>query len=73
MLRILDSADTSPGDGLAIARYNGNSTSCKRLGAIFVDTYGKLSYSNLTVNWNSLSGTSALSVYMHWQFFRSYI
>ena len=40
ILRILDSADVSPGDGLAILS-DQKEDGCNRAGAIFVNTYGK--------------------------------
>jgi hypothetical protein len=41
ILRMLDSADVSPGDGLAIVSDCGDQDSCNRSGAIFVNTYGE--------------------------------
>ncbi|KAK7493342.1 hypothetical protein BaRGS_00015468 [Batillaria attramentaria] len=41
-LHILDSADVSPGDGLAIVCNNCDDNSCNRPGAIFVNTYGNV-------------------------------
>lgn len=41
-LHILDSADVSPGDGLAIVCDNHDDDSCNRPGAIFVNTYGNV-------------------------------
>ena len=44
ILRILDSSDVSPGDGLAIVCDKQDEDSCNRSGAIFVNTYGELCY-----------------------------
>lgn len=41
-LHVLDSADVSPGDGLAIVFDNHSDDSCNRPGAIFVNTYGNV-------------------------------
>lgn len=42
ILRFLDSADVSPGDGLAIVCDKQDGDSCNRTGAIFVNTYGEV-------------------------------
>lgn len=42
ILRVLDSADVSPRDGLAIVSDNSDEDSCNRPGAIFINTYGKV-------------------------------
>lgn len=42
ILRILDSADVSPGDGLAIVYDKQDEDNCNRSGAIFINTYGEL-------------------------------
>ena len=60
ILRILDSADVSPGDGLAIVYDKQDEESCNRSGAIFINTYGELEMlvlldSNVTERLCSLS------------------
>ncbi|KAL8562546.1 hypothetical protein ACOMHN_045811 [Nucella lapillus] len=42
IMRFLDSADVSPGDGLAIVCDNDDGDSCNRTGAIFINTYGEV-------------------------------
>lgn len=49
VFRILDSADVSPGDGLAIVLDINDDESCNRHGAIFVNTYGNILMKFLTV------------------------
>lgn len=46
ILRILDSSDISPGDGLAIVYGKEDTDSCNRPGAVFINTYGELSQYN---------------------------
>ena len=40
IFHILDAADVSPGDGLAIVVNDSDEESCNRPGAIFINTYG---------------------------------